>query len=136
MYEQVLLALSKERAFRSPEPFPSPCSEGRNPACGDEVALEWDLEGTTLKNLTYYAQACAISVASSNAMCKELEGVEVHVALERVQQVMSFLDSDGDWTEDWGQEALPALGAVRAKPMRLTCVKLPWKALQEGLASL
>jgi len=136
MYEQVLLFLSKETGFRSSEPFPSPRSERRNPACGDEVALKWELEERTLRNLTYYAQACAISVASSNVMCRELEGVDVEEALERIGQVMSFLDSDGDWTEDWGQEAMPALGAVRAKPMRLTCVRLPWEALREGLGTV
>lgn len=133
MYEDTLLQLSRDTRFRSSERFPSPLSEGRNPACGDEVALMADLENGKIENLRFYAQACAVSLASCTALCQELSGCDIKTAAARVEAALSFFAGEKEWQADWGNPALPALGAVRARPMRMTCVRLPWEALRARL---
>jgi nitrogen fixation NifU-like protein len=131
MYRDTLLALSKDVRFRSSEKLPTPVSERRNPACGDEIALDWQVEDGKMMNLRFYAQGCAVSVASAAAMCAELEGQDLQSAQERIEQALAFFDSEAEWTADWGTETVPALGAVRERPMRMACVRLPWEAMHE-----
>lgn len=133
MYEDTLLQLSRDTRFRNPEPFPAPLSERRNPACGDEVALMADLSAGSLSRLQYYAQGCAVCLASSAALCRELEGCPIDTARTRIETALAYFDSHSDWAADWGHPALPALGAVRARPMRMRCVRLPWEALLAAL---
>jgi NifU-like protein involved in Fe-S cluster formation len=125
MYEDTLLQLSRDTRFRDSELFPSPLSERRNPACGDEVALQ----GVVGEHLRFYAQGCAVCVASCAALCQELQHCPPECARARVEEALAFFNGDTDWSADWGSPALPALGAVRARPMRMHCVRLPWEAL-------
>lgn len=133
MYEDHLLQLSRDTRFRRAEPLPHPLSERRNPACGDEVALGGTLTGGTVENLHFHAQGCAVCTASCSALCQEVEGCSVEEAGRRIAEALAFFDSDGEWDGEWGKQNLPALGAVRARPMRMTCVKLAWLALRDAL---
>jgi nitrogen fixation NifU-like protein len=133
MYRDTLLALAQDHRFRSPERFTHPVSERRNPACGDEIALDCALADARIANLRFYAQGCAVSVASAAAMCEELDGLDIDTARERIARALAFFQSDDDWTADWGTGNLPALGAVRERPMRMACVRLPWETLKDAL---
>ncbi|WFB36297.1 iron-sulfur cluster assembly scaffold protein [Kiritimatiellota bacterium B12222] len=135
MYEDTLLQLSKDTQFRISEPISSPLSERRNPACGDEVSLSADLRHGKIEKLSFHAQGCAVCVASSTALSIHLNGCDLETARTRINQAMDFFNSDSttEWRADWGAPDLPALGAVRARPMRMHCVKLPWLALQDAL---
>lgn len=133
MYEQTLLQLSKDTRFRVSEAPPSPLSERRNPACGDEVAVLGNLENGNVESLRFHAQGCAVCVASASAMCQWLQGCDRDTAKNRISEAMAFFDSEQDWDHPWGNPSMPALGAVRARPMRMTCVRLAWEALRDVL---
>ncbi|MEX2606563.1 MAG: iron-sulfur cluster assembly scaffold protein [Kiritimatiellia bacterium] len=133
MYHDHLLQLSKDMRFRHSERLPGPSSERRNPACGDEVALYLNpIDGTT-GNLRVYVQGCAVSAASASAMCEEISHISLETARERIEQALEYFAGQDDWLHDWGSPSLPALGEVRARPMRMTCVRLAWEALQSAL---
>lgn len=133
MYEDTLLTLSRDTRFRLSEAPVAPLSERRNPACGDEVALQADLSGETVAELRFYAQGCAVCVASAAALCEEVRGLNQKEARTRVDSGLAFFNGDADWTADWGHDTMPALGAIRARPMRMACVKLAWDALLKAL---
>lgn len=133
MYQDTLLALSKDTRFRTSEPPAHPVSERRNPACGDEIALAFRIQDNRIADLRFHAQGCAVSVASAAAMCAELRENELDTARDKVAEALRFFDSDGEWTADWGADTLPALGAVRQRPMRMACVRLPWMAMKDAL---
>lgn len=133
MYEDTLLNLSRDERFRLSEVPAYPVSERRNPACGDELWLVADLSGECIADLNFYARGCAVCVASAAALCAELNGLPREEAKNRIDQALAFFHSDHDWTENWGAPALPALGAVRARPMRMACVRLAWEGLREAL---
>ena len=133
MYEETLLQLSRDQHFRSSEMPTAVLSERRNPACGDEIAISGKVENGKIENLSFYAQGCAVCVASCTALCQELNGCDLKTAEKRIAQALEFFEGQDEWTADWGSPALPALGVVRDRPMRMTCVKLAWLALQESL---
>jgi len=135
MYEDRLLQLSRDTRFRHSEPLSDPVSERRNPACGDEIALTFDLEDNRVRHLQFHAQGCAVSVAAATALCLHIEGQTPAQASERVAEALAFFAGDAEWTAPWGHADLPALGAVRARPMRMACVRLPWEAMRTALES-
>jgi nitrogen fixation NifU-like protein len=133
MYEQTLLHLSKDTRFRVPEAIPFPLSERRNPACGDEVAIVGNLENGNVEGLKFHAQGCAVCVASASAMCELLQDCDHETGKKRITEAMTFFAGDAEWNHDWGTSSIPALGAVRSRPMRMTCVRLAWEALRDVL---
>lgn len=133
MYEDQLLRLSRDTRFRNSEPLTDPVSEVRNPACGDEIAISFGIRDGKLADPVFYAQGCAVSVAATEALCREIGGLSPADAAERVEAALSFFEGDADWSRDWGVPSLPALGAVRARPMRMACVRLPWEAMRGAL---
>ena len=135
MYEDTLLALSRDTRFRLSERPTEPVSERRNPACGDEVSLTADLSGERVMDLKFYAQGCAVCVASAAALCAELNGTPLATAQTRLEEGLAFFSGDREWAADWGSPSLPALGAVRARPMRMACVRLAWEGFREALAA-
>jgi nitrogen fixation NifU-like protein len=136
MYEETLIALSRDTRFRLSEAPLDPVSERRNPACGDEIMLVADLTGSRVTDLRFYAQGCAVCVASAAALCEELQGLEQEEALSRIDTALAFFTGTSEWTGGWGGDSIPALGAVRARPMRMACVRLAWDGLKETLDPL
>ena len=133
MYQDTLLALSRDTRHRG-DPSDAPFSaRRRNPACGDEICIGFNLEKETLRHLCYHVQGCAVCAASAAAVGRVMEGLSADAARERLRCAFSFFDSDAVWTESWGVLEFPALGAVRAKPMRMACVRLAWEAFEEAL---
>jgi len=135
VYEETLLSLSRDTRFRCSERPAHPTSERRNPACGDEVSLRADLSGDRITDLKFYAQGCAVCVASAAALCEEFNGIPLKDAQARLKQGLDFFAAEHEWSHDWGTTSLPALGAVRARPMRMACVRLAWEGLREALAT-
>ena len=134
MYEETLLALSRDQRFRSSERLPDPVSDVRNPACGDEVSLYADLSGDRVRDLRFYAQGCAVSIASAVALCEELAECPLPDARARIEEALAFFAGQEEWQGSWGTESLPALGAVRARPMRMSCVRMAWEGLKAALS--
>ena len=133
MYEDTLLRLARDDRFRLSEAPAEPVSERRNPACGDEIALMADLSGGVVTELRFYAQGCAVCVASAAALCEELDGMDTENAVARLLEGLTFFKTDSDWSADWGHDTLPALGAIRARPMRMACVRMAWEAMMDAL---
>lgn len=140
MYQEHLLKLYKDPAFRrklSPEEV---VAHQRNPACGDDIALGMKVEGGRITEICHHSQACSVTLASARAMCGAVQGLDVESARDRLRDALAFFAGEGGgaggWDKAWGAPDLPALGDVRAFPMRMACVRLPWEALQEALDRL
>jgi len=128
MYQDILLKQAKETRFRRSENDAPPLSERRNPACGDEIALFGVLAEGKPCALEYYLQGCAVSAASAAILAEVVNGQDLQTARGRVREALEFFQQTEDWPHDWGVPLLPALGAIRERPMRMACVRLPWEA--------
>lgn len=108
-----------------------------NPSCGDELTLRVLLsaDGTTVKDVSYKAEGCSISQASTSVMAEEIIGQPVKVALEKLAEFEKMITSRG--TEEGNEELIGdgvAFAGVAKYPARVKCALLGWKAFQAATA--
>jgi nitrogen fixation NifU-like protein len=135
LYQELILEHSK-RPHRAGlrEPFDAEVHHV-NPTCGDEVTVRVDLDGDTVRDMSYDALGCSISVASASVLSEQVTGHSVREALEAYTAMRSMLISKG---ADPGDEAVigdgVAFAGVARYPARVKCALLGWTAFTDALA--
>ncbi|HEU4998758.1 MAG TPA: SUF system NifU family Fe-S cluster assembly protein [Lapillicoccus sp.] len=135
LYQELILEHSK-RPHRAGlrEPFDAEVHHV-NPTCGDEVTVRVELDGDTIRDLSYDALGCSISVASASVLSEQVTGHSVREALEAYTAMKAMLTSKG---EDPGDEDLigdgVAFAGVARYPARVKCALLGWSAFTDALA--
>jgi nitrogen fixation protein NifU and related proteins len=109
--------------FRRPRnqrslPGASASHEAFNPLCGDRVLMEIALDGATITDAAFTANACAICTASASLLTVRLRGVSIPVALSITNE-----------------EMIAALGG-ELPAAREECAILPARAVRSALAGL
>jgi nitrogen fixation NifU-like protein len=106
--------------FRNPRNYgsldaPDISNEQFNPLCGDRLRLELRLERSTVAEVRFKGDACAICTAAASLLTEMVlnENLE-NLANLTAARLVSALESD-------------------IQPARLQCVLLPLQALREGL---
>lgn len=117
LYSEILLD-----HFRHPRNYgnlstPDVSNEQFNPLCGDRIRIELKLEQSTVNEVRFKGDACAICTAAASLLTE----LVLHAHLTEVtritdEQLISALESD-------------------IQPARIPCVLLPLVALREGLKS-
>ena len=110
-----------------------------NPTCGDEVTLRVELTGAgrdaVVRDVSYLAQGCSISVASASVLAEETIGRPVSEALDTYEAMREMLTSRGRVTGDEGVIGDGvALSGVSKYPARVKCALLGWTAFTDALA--
>jgi nitrogen fixation NifU-like protein len=97
---------------------PSMSQEGVNPLCGDRVKIELRIEGDTVREARFSANACAICVASASILTELVQGAPLdEIETVSVEDLMRSLQAD-----------IPQA--------RVQCVRLPLTVLHTGLMQL
>jgi nitrogen fixation NifU-like protein len=134
LYQQVILDHNKNpRNFRELQ-HPSRKVEGYNPLCGDHYTIFLDLDGETIRDVTFTGSGCAISKASASVMSTSVKGKSREEA-ERMFQVFHRLvmgENAGLDAADLGR--LAAFSGVSEFPARVKCATLAWHTLHSALA--
>ncbi len=106
-----------------------------NPTCGDEVTLRVEVDGDRVADVSYAAQGCSISVASTSVLAEEVTGRPVDEALATYAAMRAMLTSRG---QDLGDEEVigdgVAFAGVARYPARVKCALLGWSAFTDALA--
>ena len=136
LYQEVILDHSKRpRNFRE-LPEANRKADGFNPLCGDKAIVFVQLEGETVKDVSFKGSGCSISTASASLMTESVKGktrAEAEALFERFHDLIT-----GDPTRA-GQQPLPGLGKLAAFsgvcefPVRVKCAALPWHTLKAAL---
>jgi nitrogen fixation NifU-like protein len=138
LYQELILEHAKRpHGAGLREPFGSEVHHV-NPMCGDEVTLRVDLEGSgagaIVRDVSYDALGCSISVASTSVLAEEVTGRPVDEALAVHAAMRAMLTSRG---EDPGDEEVigdgVALAGVARYPARVKCGLLGWMAFTDAL---
>ena len=68
-----------------------------NPSCGDELTLRVHLseDGSTVEDVSYDAEGCSISQASTSVMAEEVIGLPVETAMEKLAAFDEMITSRG-----------------------------------------
>jgi nitrogen fixation NifU-like protein len=133
LYQEVILEHNRTpRNFREMEGADR-VLEGFNPLCGDRYTFYLNLDGDTIREVSFTGSGCAISKASASIMCQELEGRSVEEAEARFRQFLDLVtgESEAGTLEELGKIAV--FGGVREFPMRVKCATLPWHTLKGAL---
>lgn len=121
-----------------------------NPTCGDEVTLRVHLDRAgsgsagqatsdtgefVLRDLSYDALGCSISIAATSMLAEESVGRPVAETLATYAGVRAMLTSKGEDPGDVEQigDAV-ALAGVAKYPARVKCALLGWSAYLDALA--
>lgn len=107
--------------YRNPRNYgtlehPDVHSEDSNPLCGDQLAMDLQVEGDLVKEVRFRGRGCAISQAAASMLSEMIEG-------HTVEEVVALGKDD----------VLEALG-VPISPARTKCAFLSLRVLHRGLA--
>lgn len=108
-----------------------------NPSCGDELTLRVKLsaDGVTVEDVSYDAEGCSISQASTSVMAEEIIGLSLDEAREKLDEFEAMITSRGKREGD--PEIIGdgvAFEGVAKFPARVKCALLGWKAYQAASA--
>jgi len=117
-YSAVVLEHFRRPRNRGSLTEPTMAQEGVNPLCGDRVKIELRIEGNTVREARFSANACAICVASASILTELVQGAPL-------AEVETLTVDD-------------LLGSLKAEipPARVQCVRLPLTVLHTGLMQL
>ena len=104
-----------------------------NPSCGDELTLRVHLDVDTITDISYAAEGCSISQASTSVMGDLLIGGTTAHALELHDKFLEMMQSQGriEPDEDTFEDAI-AFAGVSKFPARVKCALLGWSALRDA----
>ena len=132
LYQEVILEHSKAPRNYRQLPAANQHAEGFNPLCGDHFTVYLDVEGDSIRDISFQGSGCAISKASASMMTQALKGKSKADA-ERLFDTFHKLvtgEANGDQSE---LGKLAVFSGVSEFPVRVKCATLAWHTLQAAL---
>ena len=134
LYQDTILEHNKNpRNFREIEGADR-TADGNNPLCGDALRVYVDLEGDTVKDVSFKGSGCAISKASASMMTQVVKGKskeEAETIFEEFHRMVTGgLDIE---TEENSLGKLKIFAGVLEFPARVKCASLSWHTLHAAL---
>jgi nitrogen fixation protein NifU and related proteins len=110
-------------------------AEGRNPLCGDEVAVEVRIDGDTIEDVHFTASGCAVSRAAASIMTQAVKGKSRQEADRLFEQFHGLVTGRFKPTpiEARAMGEMAAFSGVSRFPVRVKCASMPWHTLQRAL---
>lgn len=133
LYQELIIDHSKHPRCQGCLHNPTCKARGHNPLCGDEITLYLHIEDQCIRDISFDANGCAISVASASLMAETLKGRSIPEAKTIFDKFHRML-TEGE-QEDELEGELQALAGVRQFPIRIKCATLAWHAFSDALAS-
>ena len=133
MYQEVILDHYKNPQYAGlRDPYEAEVHHV-NPSFGDELTLRVHLseDGKNVEDVSYEAQGCSISQASTSVMAEEIKGLPLAEAMEKLGAFEEMITSRG--TVEGDPEKIGdgvAFGGVAKFPARVKCALLGWKAFE------
>lgn len=136
MYQEIILEHYRHPENRGlREPFGGEVHHV-NPTCGDEITLRVTVDeaGERIADVSYEAQGCSISQASTSILTEQVIGLTVDESLAIVGSFEEMITSRGtiEGDEDVIGDGI-AFAGVSRYPARVKCALLAWLAFKEAL---
>ncbi|HEV2207164.1 MAG TPA: SUF system NifU family Fe-S cluster assembly protein [Verrucomicrobiae bacterium] len=130
LYQQVILDHCKHpRNFH--ELVQATCSaQGHNPLCGDQLKLFLQLDGETIRDISFLGSGCCISKASASLLTESVKGKSKAEVKRMFEQVHDMVMT-GNVAGDVGK--LAVFAGVHKFPARVKCAILAWHAVMSAL---
>jgi nitrogen fixation NifU-like protein len=133
LYQQVILDHNKNpRNFREMADATSRI-EGYNPLCGDHYTIYLQLDGDTIKDVSFTGNGCAISKASASVMSSMVKGKSREEAARLFDVFHKLVTGDASGVDAAELSRLAAFSGVSEYPARVKCATLAWHTLNAAL---
>lgn len=131
LYTDMLLQESNNKANRRNLEDPTFKELGHNPSCGDEITLQLEMDGNTIKDASFVGEGCAISRASTSMMIDLIKGKDIFEARRLTEKFIGMIKKEVPVDEDLMDELGDAvvLENVSNMPARVKCAVLAWRTL-------
>jgi nitrogen fixation NifU-like protein len=133
LYRDIILDHFRSPRGKKPVERADIASDGQNPSCGDEIALEVEMDHGAVKNVHVDCHGCAISVASASMLAEVIRGKSIDEIKKISETVKKMLKGELDSVTADELGDLGSLQGVRQFPVRVKCALLAWMTLIEGL---
>lgn len=135
LYQDVILDHSKNPRNFGHGDDANHQADGNNPLCGDKVTVYLKVEDDVIRDVTFEARGCAISVASASMMTELVKGKGIDEARAFFEQFRDLVTRKEPPTEDDLEkiDKLAVLTGVREFPMRVKCATLPWHTMTAAI---
>jgi len=133
LYQQVILDHNKNpRNFREMAEATSKI-EGYNPLCGDHYTIFLQVDGDTIKDVSFTGNGCAISKASASVMSSMIKGKSRDEAAHLFDVFHQLITGDASSLDAAELGRLAAFSGVSEFPARVKCATLAWHTLNAAL---
>ena len=133
LYQQVILDHNKNpRNFREMADATSKI-EGYNPLCGDHYTIFLQLDGDTIRDVSFTGNGCAISKASASVMSSTVKGKSREEAAKLFDVFHRLVTGDASGVDAVELARLAAFSGVSEFPARVKCATLAWHTLNAAL---
>jgi nitrogen fixation NifU-like protein len=134
LYQEVILEHSKApRNYRELKGAAYK-AEGYNPLCGDRFTVYLEMDGDSIRDITFQGSGCAISKASASMMTQSLKGktrAEAEEVFKRFHRLVTASKPEQAASPELGK--LAVFSGVCEFPTRVKCATLAWHTLQAAL---
>jgi nitrogen fixation NifU-like protein len=107
-----------------------------NPTCGDEVTLRVHIADGIVEDVSYDAEGCSISQASTSVLTDLLIGAKIDDAMRIHDSFLTLMQGRGqvEPDEDVLEDGI-AFAGVAKFPARIKCALLGWMAWKDATAA-
>jgi nitrogen fixation NifU-like protein len=107
----------------------------RNPACGDEIHLDINVEDDVITDVRFTAEGCAVSRASASIMTQVIKGRSRAEADALFTQFRDLVTGKSTPTPEEARKLgeIAAFSGVSRFPIRVKCASMAWHSLQAAL---
>jgi len=131
LYQQVILDHNKNPRNFKELPNATRKVDGYNPLCGDHYTVFVELDGDTIKDVSFTGNGCAISKSSASVMTSSVKGKRTGEAQQMFDTFHKLVT--GETKADDGLGRLAAFSGVSEFPARVKCATLAWHTLHSAL---
>jgi nitrogen fixation NifU-like protein len=132
LYQEVILEHSKAPRNYRELPNANQKAEGYNPLCGDHFTVYLEVEGESIRDISFQGSGCAISKASASMMTQSLKG-KTRAEAEKLFEQFHKLVTSGPNGNSGELGKLTVFSGVSEFPVRVKCATLAWHALHAAL---
>lgn len=133
LYQDVVLEHKRAPRNFGHLAHPTHQAQGTNPQCGDNIAVELELQDGRVHDIRFSGQGCAICIASTSMMGEAVKGRDIAFAQQLQQHFRAVLTGEAE-PEAAPLGKLVSLASVGRYPSRIKCALLGWHALMHALA--
>ena len=134
LYQDVILEHSKAPRNYRELAAADRKAEGFNPLCGDHFTVYLNLDGDSIRDVSFQGSGCAISKASASMMTQSVKGktkAEAGKIFGRFHEMVTGHAPAAREQEELGK--LAVFSGVSEFPVRVKCATLAWHTLLAAL---